>query len=54
MPVALVIVETKEVLQFADGLGKSVFEGGAMVAPDSFDGLADLLFHDEHTVQLTV
>jgi len=54
VPVALVLVETKEAFQFADGLVESIFEGGAIAAPDIFDGLADLLFHDEHTDQLTV
>ncbi|MBW1875819.1 MAG: hypothetical protein JRI98_10670 [Deltaproteobacteria bacterium] len=54
VPVAMVLVETKDVFQFGDGLGKSIVESGAMVVPDIFDGLEDLLFHDEHTVQLTV
>ncbi|MBW2189894.1 MAG: hypothetical protein JRG93_09970 [Deltaproteobacteria bacterium] len=51
---AMVLVETKDVFQFGDGLGKSIVEGGAMVVPDIFDGLEDLLFHDGHTDQLTV
>jgi hypothetical protein len=52
--VALVVVETKEVVELTDRLGKSIVEGGAMVAPDIFDGLTDLLFHDECTDQVTV
>ncbi|MBW2161957.1 MAG: hypothetical protein JRH14_18655 [Deltaproteobacteria bacterium] len=54
VPMAMVLVETKDVLQCGNGLGKSIVEGGAMVAPDFFDRLEDLLFHGGHTVQLTV
>ena len=48
VPVAMVLVETKEVFEFTDGLGKRLVEGGAVVAPDLFDAMADLLFHHEY------
>ncbi|UCF46360.1 MAG: hypothetical protein JSU89_04010 [Myxococcales bacterium] len=51
---AMVLVDTKEVLQLGDRLGKSIAEGGAMVVPDIFDGFEDLLFHDGHADQVTV
>ncbi len=54
VPMAMVLVQTKEALQFADGLRKSLVDRGAMVAPDIFDGLENLLFHDGHGDQPTV
>lgn len=47
---AMVLVETKEVVQSGDGLAKSLFEGVAVVAPNIFDSLENLFFHDVHTV----
>jgi hypothetical protein len=54
VPMAMVLVETKDVFQFGDGLSKSVSKCVAVVAPDIFDALEDLLFHHGHTGQLTV
>ena len=44
----MVLVETNEVFEPGDSLGKSIAEGHAVVMPDIFDVLEDLLFHDGH------
>ena len=51
---AMVLVDTNEVFQLGDGLGKSITEGITMVVPDIFDVLEDLLFHGGHADQVTV
>jgi hypothetical protein len=51
--VAMILVHVEKVLQPVDGLAERIVEGGAVVAPDIFNRLEELLFHDG-TDQLTV